>query len=177
MELFRLTRVVAHNAAVARHPGRPLCDTTHCQAFQGTVPASRADLLALAAPALPYGGWLLFSQGGDEPWTERKSERAVAAVLGGVPVDLRFAEGQVSLTRVVHEGGSTFESATTLPCELLRNPLHLPSCPSAAVRNGGEFVFSGKGRGHGEGLQLELAKHGGATQDDILHQAYAPATR
>ena len=32
-----LGRVIAHNAREPRHGVRPLCDTTHCQAFLGTA--------------------------------------------------------------------------------------------------------------------------------------------
>jgi hypothetical protein len=59
-----------------------------------------------------------------------------------------------------------------VPWEVLRAPLKLPSCPQQAVVSGSEVVFEGRGRGHGEGLDVEWAKRSGLGADEILRRAY-----
>ncbi|MBF5046079.1 SpoIID/LytB domain-containing protein [Simulacricoccus sp. 17bor-14] len=163
-----LARVAAHNAqhAQSRHPGRPVCDTTHCQAFQGTVRVRPEDEVALRAPALRWSRWLPFSQGGTEPWREVRPLSQVQSVLGQGATSLRFAAGRVSWLHTVREGGSTFDAPESRPCELLRSALRLPSCPSTAVLQGAQVLFTGEGRGHGEGLDVEAAR---ASHDDAQH--------
>lgn len=167
-----LARVVAHNVEHSRHPGRPVCDTTHCQAFQGTVRARAEDAAALGRPPLPTREWLLFSQGGDEPWTERRPRAQVEAALGTKVGALRFDAGRVWLTRTVLDEGEPYETEESQPCELLRSPLKLPACPRSAREEGGAFVFEGRGKGHGEGLDVEQAKQAKVSQDEILRRAY-----
>jgi len=48
-----LAEVIAHDARVGRHRDRPLCDTTHCQAFLGTAGPTADTSLALELPELP----------------------------------------------------------------------------------------------------------------------------
>jgi hypothetical protein len=167
-----LARVIAHNAEHSRHPNRPVCDTTHCQAFQGTVRARVEDEVSLGKPPLPTNEWLLFSQGGDEPWTERRRRAHVEAVLGRRPEGLRFEAGRVRFFHTVTEKGAPFEAQESLPCELLRSPLKLPACPRSVRDEGDTFVFEGRGRGHGEGLDVEQAKQLQVGQDEILQRAY-----
>lgn len=167
-----LARVVAHNEQHSRHPGRAVCDTTHCQAFRGTVRVQRDDAKALRLPALKWREWLLFSQGGQEPWTQERPRVDVERLLGKGLVSLRFEAGRVQYLLTEKEGASTFESGRSLPCELLRSGLKLPSCPRTASFNGDTLVFEGRGRGHGEGLDVEAAKSSGLRSDAILESAY-----
>ncbi len=53
-----LARVVAHNEqhAESRHGGRPICDTTHCQAFLGTVRVQPEEEKALRSAAAALEG-------------------------------------------------------------------------------------------------------------------------
>ncbi|TQF15236.1 hypothetical protein FJV41_14690 [Myxococcus llanfairpwllgwyngyllgogerychwyrndrobwllllantysiliogogogochensis] len=167
-----LARVVAHNERHSRHPGRAVCDTTHCQAFRGTVRVQRDDAKALRLPALKWSEWLLFSQGGQEPWTQERPRVDVERLLGKGLVSLRFEAGRVQYLLTEKEGASTFESGRSLACELLRSGLKLPSCPRTASFNGDTLVFEGRGRGHGEGLDVEAAKASRLRSDAILEGAY-----
>ncbi|MBS2028184.1 MAG: hypothetical protein JST54_09795 [Deltaproteobacteria bacterium] len=167
-----LARAVAHNAAASRHPGRPLCDTTHCQAFRGTLRPEPGDAAALNDDALSSAGWLTFSQGGDEPWSEVRALPKVAQALGATPLTLGFSSERVHFTVRSAEGDAVFEDRAELPCERLRNPLHLPACPDAAELVGSEVRFHGHGRGHGEGLDLEAAKRGPLDHRALLQSAY-----
>jgi hypothetical protein len=167
-----LARVVDHNVAHSRHPGRPVCDTTHCQAFQGTAEPRSEERLALRLGPLPAREWLPFSQGGEEPWTESRSAAEVEAVLGAEAVGLRFTQGRAHYRAQASDGEAIYEEEQDVPCELVRNPLKLPSCPDRAWREGDRVVFTGRGRGHGEGLDLEKAKRSGKDAAAILREAY-----
>ncbi|MDY7225952.1 SpoIID/LytB domain-containing protein [Hyalangium rubrum] len=169
-----LARVVAHNErhAESRHGGRPICDTTHCQAFLGTVRAKPEEERALSLPPLRWKQWLLFSQGGEEPWREVRPRARVEALLGSGLASLRFEAGRVSFIRAEREGGATFDTTESQPCEVLRSALKLPSCPRTASFDGASIVFEGRGRGHGEGLDVEAAKASGLRSDEILERAY-----
>ncbi len=169
-----LARVVAHNERhpESRHPGRPVCDTTHCQAFQGTVRIQREDERALQLPALRWREWLMFSQGGSEPWRESRPRVQVESLLGVGVAAVRFGEGKVHFLRTQREGGATYDVAQSLPCEVVRSALKLPSCPRSAAFDGTSVVFEGRGRGHGEGLDVEAAKASGLTNEKILERAY-----
>jgi hypothetical protein len=170
-----LLRVVAHNVthAESRHAGRPVCDTTHCQAFQGTVQPKPLDLSALAKPDLRWAGWLPFSQGGDEPWTEKKTVAEVGALLGAPPSHLRFEPGLVYYAATEQEGDALYEAQGRMGCERLRGPLHLPSCPLSAQMDGAWIVFEGRGRGHGVGLDVEQSKKSAEPADALLERAYS----
>lgn len=172
-----LARVVAHNErhAESRHPGRPVCDTTHCQAFQGTVRIQREEERALTLPPLRWREWLPFSQGGTEPWSETRPRVRVESLLGAGVATVRFGAGKVSFLRTQREGGATYDVAQSMPCEVLRSALKLPACPRTAAFNGASVVFEGRGRGHGEGLDVEAAKASGLDSEKILERAYGAA--
>lgn len=170
-----LARVADANAAHPRHPGRPVCDTTHCQAFLGTVRPAREERSALSAP-LRAAEWLPFSRGGAEPWTEARSGAAVQAILGADARALAFGGGRVRYLASASDGVARWEEQRDLPCEALRGPLKLPSCPVAAAVEGDRVVFEGRGLGHGEGLDVEWAKRSGLAADAILERTY-PALR
>jgi hypothetical protein len=170
-----LARVVAHNErhADSRHPGRPVCDTTHCQAFLGTVRVQREDERALKLPPLRWSEWLLFSQGGTEPWRETRPRVQVESLLGAGVTAVRFGEGKVHFLRTQREGGATYDVPQSLPCESLRAALRLPACPRTASFDGASVVFEGRGKGHGEGLDVEAAKASGLDNEKLLERAYA----
>jgi hypothetical protein len=173
-----LARVADRNGAAAgsRHPGRPPCDTTHCQAFRGTGAARPEDRAALERP-LPPGPWLPFSRGGDEPWTEERPAGAVAALLGEGARELRFEGGRVSFLAPGGDPGAPFEERRSLPCEVLRGPLKLPACPHAAAPHGGRIRFEGRGEGHGEGLDLTAVRRSALPAAVLLERAYGAAVR
>lgn len=172
-----LARVISHNADTKeRHGSRPVCDTTHCQVFQGTGKgASEADAETLSRASIPKRGWLPFSRGGDEPWEASRPRKEVERALGlrlEEVLRLEGSGGTLTLWRTVTEAGATFEEAQTVPCEVLRGPLKLPSCPSSVSWTGKQVVFSGVGRGHGLGLDVEAARKSGFDQEAILKGAY-----
>jgi hypothetical protein len=169
-----LARVVDANGAHPRHPGRPVCDTTHCQVFLGTAPAGKEERRALARP-LRAGRWLAFARGGAAPWREARSVAAVRSALGADARGLRFGGGRVSFVASASDGAERWEERRELPCETLRGPLKLPSCPDRAAPAGDDLVFEGRGEGHGEGLDVEWARRSGLDADRILEKAYSPA--
>ena len=171
-----LAQVIAHNLDFSRHPGRPVCDTTHCQAFKGTVAARREDFQALNEQPLPWRRWLNFSQGGHQPWKVTRPIEIIEQAIGR-PVDAMKRQGaNVALLSVQSAGsGGTSDHIERLPCEVIRSPLHLPSCPDQAKREGNFFVFWGQGKGHGEGLDVESLKHSRAPAKVILADAYGLA--
>ncbi|XXF77595.1 SpoIID/LytB domain-containing protein [Myxococcaceae bacterium GXIMD 01537] len=172
-----LARVVAHNErhAESRHPGRPVCDTTHCQAFQGTVRIQREEERALGLKALRWREWLTFSQGGAEPWKETRARVRVESLLGAGVTAVRFEGGKVHYLRAQREGGAVYDVAQVLPCEVLRSVLKLPSCPRIAAFDGENVVFEGRGKGHGEGLDVEAAKGSGLDSEQLLERVYGRA--
>ncbi|MBN9680887.1 MULTISPECIES: hypothetical protein [unclassified Corallococcus] len=170
-----LARVAAHNErhADTRHPGRALCDTTHCQAFRGTVRIRPEETRALQLPPLKWDAWLTFSQGGATPWREARSRSEVEALLGRNLVSLRFESGRVRYLRTEGTPAAPYEDARSLPCDTLRAGLKLPSCPQRASFDGPQVLFEGQGRGHGEGLDVEAAKASpGLSSDALLERAY-----
>jgi hypothetical protein len=173
-----LARVADRNGAAAstRHRGRPPCDTTHCQAFRGTVAPRPEDRAALAHP-LPPGPWLPYSRGGEEPWTAERPAADVARALGTGARDLSFADGRVSFLAAAGEPDAPFLERRSVPCELLRGPLKLPACPADAEELGDHVRFEGRGEGHGEGLDVEWAMRSGLSAEEILERAYGAASR
>jgi hypothetical protein len=158
-----LAQVIAHDARVERHPGRPLCDTTHCQVFLGTATANDDVRWALSLPDLPTARWLPYFRGGDEPWEVQRSRAEVQAVLGqatGITGDGRTIE-------VRRAGG-----VERLPCEQVRAALRLQGCPTEAVFEGEAVRIRGRGRGHGLGLDVEAARISGMTAPELLRRAY-----
>ncbi|PTL85333.1 SpoIID/LytB domain-containing protein [Vitiosangium sp. GDMCC 1.1324] len=172
--MVALARVVAHNErhADSRHPGRPVCDTTHCQAFQGTVRIQPEEERALQLPPLRWREWLPFSQGGQEPWRETRPRDQVESLLGTGVTAVRFADGRVHYLHTKREGGAVFDVTESQPCEVLRSALKLPACPRTAAFADREVVFEGRGQGHGEGLDVEAAKTSGLASERILERAY-----
>ncbi|MGQ0504054.1 MAG: hypothetical protein ACT4TC_01920 [Myxococcaceae bacterium] len=170
-----LATVVAHNAHHSPHPAHVPCDTTHCQVFQGTIAARAEELRALKQPPLDSRDWLPFSRGGKEAWTERRAVDEVTRLLGASPTALRFQGLKAQFVRREGSAEGPYDVAVNLPCEALRNPLKLPSCPDQGRREGDSYFFSGRGRGHGEGLSLEQAKRSGLSHQALLRQAYPRA--
>ncbi|MFH1808604.1 MAG: hypothetical protein ABIJ09_07660 [Pseudomonadota bacterium] len=167
-----LGRVIAHNARDrTRHDGRPPCDTTHCQVFQST-PLWQDTARALSP--LPYPGWLAFSRGGQEPWSQRRTTAEFDELLGSGWQNLRVEEDRATYLRSVSRGDLTYDEVASLPCEVLRSRLRLPSCPDKVARQGSQVELSGHGEGHGQGLDVEAAKKTGLGADAILDQAYGP---
>ena len=161
-----LAQVIAHDARVERHPGRPLCDTTHCQAFLGTASPTPEVIQALALPELPTGRWLPYSRGGDEPWEVRRSLAEVRAPLG----DVQRLGGSGRILEVVRSNG-----VEHVPCEPVRAALRLPSCPTEGVVEGETVRIRGHGRGHGLGLDVEAARTSGLSAGALLQRAYGLA--
>jgi hypothetical protein len=166
-----LARVADSNGLHSRHPGRPVCDTTHCQTFRGTPAPAREERLALASP-LRADGWLPYSLGGATPWREERSSEAIAKILGPGARDLTFRGNRVGFVAVDEDGSDHWEERRELPCEVLRGPLKLPSCPERASVRGDRLIFEGRGSGHGEGLDIEWAKRSGLSAEEILARAY-----
>ncbi len=166
-----LARVADANGAHSRHAGRAVCDTTHCQAFQGTARPTREVRAALSTP-LRAEAWLPFSRGGSEPWTEARPLAAVRALLGPEARALSFGDGRVRFLAGETDGAARWEERRELGCEALRGPLKLPSCPSRAAIDSDRVVFEGRGAGHGEGLDLDWARRSGLGADAILSRAY-----
>ena len=158
-----LAQVIAHDARVERHPGRPLCDTTHCQVFLGTAPATEDVRRALELPELPTARWLPYFRGGEEPWEARRSRAEVRAVLG----EATRISGDGRTIEVTREGG-----VERLPCEPVRAALRLQGCPTEAAFEGETVRLRGRGRGHGLGLDVEAARTSGLTAAELLRRAY-----
>ena len=169
-----LGRVVAHNARQTRHAARPLCDTTHCQAFLGT-PARRRREQKRAATRL----------------VDDRSERGLARFLAGrrraVERDATAPEGRGARARRSRwasragacAGPRRRRAAAPPPTRPARRRAR--SCAGrsgcrpvrgAARREGDRFVFDGRGRGHGEGLDFERARASPLDADALLQQAY-----
>ena len=158
-----LAQVIAHDAHVERHPGRPVCDTTHCQAFLGTARPTAEVRRALALPELPTDRWLPYFRGGNEPWEVRRSTAQVRGALG----DARRLVGDGRTVEVTRPGG-----VERISCEPVRAALRLPSCPTEAVFEGETVLLRGRGRGHGLGLDVEAARHSGLSAAELLRRAY-----
>jgi hypothetical protein len=158
-----LAQVIAHDARVERHPGRPLCDTTHCQAFLGTAPSTPEVRRALALPELPTTRWLPYFRGGTEPWEVRRPAAQVRAVLG----DAQRFGGDGRVLEVVRSTG-----VERLDCEPIRAALRLPSCPTEGLPEGETVRIRGRGRGHGLGLDVEAARTSGLSAAELLRRAY-----
>jgi hypothetical protein len=174
-----LARVISHNADTKeRHGTRPLCDTTHCQVFQGTRTPRADDSLSLER-SLPYLGWLPFYRGGTERWTAKRPRRDIAQALGfDVSSVVRFERlgARVRVLRTKTDDGASFEEWEEMPCERVRAALRLVGCPSSMSPHGEEVDFEGQGAGHGMGLDVEAARSSGLDQDTLLRRSYATST-
>ncbi|MFI5120201.1 MAG: hypothetical protein ACHQM4_07305 [Thermoanaerobaculia bacterium] len=167
--LAALSLVVRNNRLARRHGDRPPCDTTHCNLFGQDAMASREarararEAVAAVARleiAASEGGrrWLPFSLGGPAEWTEARTGAAVAEALGLDRQPARFVRAP--------DGGYEI-AALRLSCEVLRNQLRLPSCPSDVVATDAGFTFRGRGEGHGAGLDLTAASAAAAEGADF----------
>jgi hypothetical protein len=158
-----LAQVIAHDARIERHPGRPICDTTHCQVFLGTAAASEEVRRALALPGLTTARWLPYFRGGDEPWEVRRSRAEIQAVLG----EASRISGDGRTLEITRAGG-----VERLPCEPVRAALRLQGCPTEGVFEGETVRLRGRGRGHGLGLDVEAARRSGLSAEELLRRAY-----
>jgi hypothetical protein len=158
-----LAEVVAHDARVGRHRDRPLCDTTHCQAFLGTAAPTDDVSRALELTELPTDRWLPYFRGGVERWEVRRSRAEVQAVLGRAT----RITGDGRTIEVTRSGG-----VERRPCEPVRAALRLQGCPTEAVLEGETVRLRGRGRGHGLGLDVEAARRSGLTAEELLRRAY-----
>ena len=158
-----LAQVIAHDARVERHPGRPVCDTTHCQAFLGTSAITPEVRRALDQPELPTTRWLPYFRGGSEPWEVRRPAAEVHAQLG----DFQRLGGDGRTLEVVRSTG-----IEQTACEPVRAALRLPSCPTEGVPEGETVRIRGRGRGHGLGLDVEAARSSGLDAAELLRRAY-----
>jgi hypothetical protein len=158
-----LAQVVAHDAQVERHPGRPVCDTTHCQVFLGTAASTPEVRQALELPELPTTRWLPYFRGGNEPWELRRPAAEVRAAIG----DAQRFGGDGRVLEVVRSTG-----IERVGCEPVRARLRLPSCPTEGISEGETVRIRGRGRGHGLGLDVEAARTSGLTAAELLRRAY-----
>ncbi|HEY1905932.1 MAG TPA: SpoIID/LytB domain-containing protein, partial [Myxococcaceae bacterium] len=163
-----LAQVIAHDARVERHPGRPLCDTTHCQAFLGTATPTAEVRRALELPELPTDRWLPYFRGGDEAWEVRRPTAEVRATLG----EVQRLGGDGRTVEVTRPSG-----VERVPCERVRAALRLQGCPTDGVVEGETVRLRGRGRGHGLGLDVEAARRSGLPADELLRRAYGLDTR
>ncbi|HET6981029.1 MAG TPA: hypothetical protein VFI53_02755 [Myxococcaceae bacterium] len=163
-----LAEVIAHDARVQRHRGRPNCDTTHCQAFLGTAAPTVEVTRALELPELRTVRWLPYFRGGVERWEVRRSRAEVAAALGNAT----RISGDGRTIEVTRAAG-----VERLPCEPARASLRLPGCPTEAIFEGETVRLRGRGRGHGLGLDVEAARRSGLPADELLRRAYGLDTR
>ncbi|HEY3586759.1 MAG TPA: SpoIID/LytB domain-containing protein, partial [Myxococcaceae bacterium] len=147
-----LAEVIAHDARVHRHRGRPLCDTTHCQAFLGTTEPTTEVSRALELPDLPTDRWLPYFRGGVEAWEVRRPTAELRAALG----DVQRLTGDGRTVEVSRAAG-----VEHVPCERVRAALRLQGCPTEGVVEGETVRLRGRGRGHGLGLDVEAARRSG----------------
>jgi stage II sporulation protein D len=114
-------------------------------------------------------------------WSVTASERDVLAALGGrgvtdISVTSRSATGRARTVRVQSSTGTR-----EIPATVFREALgyqRLPSLWFEVHRKGGDFVFEGRGAGHGAGLcqwgAKVMADHGSSYRDILAH--YYPGT-
>jgi hypothetical protein len=168
-----------------RHPeSGSLCDSTHCMVFRGdTVEKKSAQgfstdpaLLARLTELSPKNGhWLSFSKGGDGKWEKRIPVTHLQVIVKEpVILDLRRERTRAGdvMVHLIYP-----ENEEIVSCEVFRNRLKLPSCPDLIRFDvaTGDWVFSGTGEGHGEGLSIERARalaESGRSASAILFDAY-----
>ncbi|HRK07772.1 MAG TPA: hypothetical protein PLZ57_08390 [Pseudobdellovibrionaceae bacterium] len=194
-----LAKVLAHNLlrgqhVSPRHDVQRLCDSTHCQVF-GTHEPTRLHrqiaAQALREAPLPWAGWLEFSRGGVEAWSETvapsswaqawpeglKLEELVFKRVGDRAI-LRSADSASSTSSASREKSkSALKSVAELSCEKLRSRLRLRRCPDEVIWSQEEraFIVRGRGEGHDRGMNVEEALHlarEGRTADEILKLSY-----
>lgn len=185
--LKALALVAKFNARHSRHAGRPICDTTHCQVFgprnadSAARPGSRLYAVArdIASESLVSDdlNWLPFSLGGSKPW-----ERVVA--FAEIGRRLKLAQEAHFVTKVeagieIKMGKEGAGLARVFSCEKFRNALRLPSCPETLAREADGLRVTGRGEGHGLGLDLaraEILAAEGRSHREIL-RLFFPSVR
>ena len=160
-----------------------LCDSTHCMVFKG-VPEKRrrAERTSTSRELLTildqiskrsHLDWLPFSLGGGEPWRRAISGQALASIVREETVleVTRHRDPHGKVTIDLHYG----DSGETLPCDLIRKKLQLPSCPESIIPLPDGWEFRGTGRGHGMGFDILHAREQaaeGKLAPELLHGAY-----
>jgi hypothetical protein len=164
---------------------RSLCDTTHCMVFQGQAPEGSAKPPGRTDPALlgllddvagqKKPGWLSFSEGGDSGWEKRIPFGELKALVDEPEVlDLRrerTRSGEITVHLMYPQ------TEETVPCEVFRARLKLPSCPASIQSDAANcaWIFNGTGKGHGQGLSVDRARAlagSGSSAAAILRDAY-----
>ena len=163
-----------------------LCDTSHCMVFLGLPTESNAMGASVSDPGLLSAldelsrmaghRWFSFASGGTEPWVRELRSQELAELMG---------ESQVlSVRRELRKQGGVFVrlvypgNEDVMTCEVFRNALKLPACPSEIGFDGARsaWSFRGIGAGHGEGLSIARARSlsdSGYSALEILMDAYA----
>jgi hypothetical protein len=95
----------------------------------------------------------------------------VEAALGGPAHAIAFGGGRVRWTAIVEEAGGRYEERREAPCEALRGPLKLLSCPERVEEGAGAIRFTGRGEGHGLGLDVEWASRSGLKAEALVRRA------
>jgi peptidoglycan hydrolase-like amidase len=169
-----------------RHPETmSLCDSTHCMVFQGQVseraakPRIKTDLPLLGrldeTAAQKKLDWLPFSEGGIERWEKKMPSWELKQLVNEPAVlDLRRERtryGEIAVHLMYPE------SEESVPCEVFRARLKLPSCPESIQYDTAisTWTFQGIGKGHGQGLSVEKARalaKSGYSASAILKDAY-----
>ena len=164
----------------SRHNQTPsLCDSTHCMVFMGDAtaqPHTEPQLLDLLDKfaAEQKVKWFHFSRGGNEKWSIEFTGAHLAKFLNESLVlsvqRERNRSGAVDFHLVYNDGEET------VGCEVLRRALKLPSCPTAVMAQDDKWIFSGQGKGHGLGLDVEAARMAARQGDsarEILEKAFS----
>jgi len=172
-----------------RHPNsQALCDTTHCMVFMGwgfgrsrsRAVSTDGDVVDRLLTLDPEGSlpWYPFSVGGDEPWTISVSNARLIRLTGERTVlDVRRERTRDSEVRVRFMYAEGEES---VPCDTVMLGLELPACPDTIRSGVDSFVFSGRGRGHADGLSVARAEYlagQGRSAEDILEDAFSRRRR
>lgn len=190
--------VIVWNATRAGHRHsltNSLCDTTHCMVFGGAMP----DTLQPHGEVTDYGllnvldnlahnnhlEWLQFSRGGQEPWQKEILDEDLLKILKeDLLLDIQLQPSNTpGVSLVTPEKNKVKfvyrEGEETVSCEFFRNKMKLLSCPETAIHSNSpksHWIFTGRGSGHGIGLDLTEAKLAQRTANldavSILNQAY-----
>ena len=128
----------------------------------------------LLAPVAGQTGWLTFSQGGTQSWSEVRAAALVHAAVGqGRPLSIKG--DRIVVLKADSQGAEVFDEVESVSCEIVRSRLHLPSCPTHMQEAGLSWRFSGTGQGHGLGFDVEAAKaQPQRSADELLRAAYGP---
>lgn len=163
----------------ARHlDTKSVCDSTHCMVFKGDEKSTEntpVELLRLLDQIAKRNAieWFHFSRGGQEAWRREISASRLAQEFNEELIlslsRERDRNGEVAFHMVYQD------SEESVGCEVVRKKLNLPSCPEAVKSSSTSFIFSGVGKGHGIGLDVEAARSAaksGASAEKIIEEAY-----